>query len=67
MPVTVAQLLELELAGWIAAVPRRLCPIKEGKPAFDVLMYLFETYIHSRSRNARGSGQTDAGSYRCGF
>ena len=48
VPEVVTQLLELELAGWIAAVPggyvrlRRACHVRRT-------MYLFETYIHTEA------------------
>jgi len=48
VPVTVAQLLELELAGWIAAVPGGYVRLRRHA-MFDVLMYLFETYIHNEA------------------
>ncbi|XNM69059.1 DUF494 family protein [Escherichia coli] len=32
---------------------------------FDVLMYLFETYIHTETDMRVDQGQTDSGSYRC--
>ncbi|SQC14499.1 Uncharacterized protein conserved in bacteria [Klebsiella pneumoniae] len=34
---------------------------------FDVLMYLFETYIHSEAEMRVDQDKLDAGSYRCGF
>ncbi len=40
------QLLELELQGLVSAV-RWLCQNEEGLAMMDILMYLFETYIHS--------------------
>ena len=66
VPEVVAQLLELELAGWIAAVPGGYVRLRRHA-MFDVLMYLFETYIHNEAELRVDQDKLERGSYRRWF